>query len=160
MLSLSEMKDHLALLLSHEFWANERIIHTMRSLEVTPPKAIELFDHILGAHDNWLARLKDEQPHLSIWDNHAHDNEYVSQAKHFFVQWMEMIDAHDPMSFSISYQNSRGEAFSNTLYEIVVHLCLHSQYHRGQIVSAIRPHISAIPSMDMIAYMRSLKKVI
>ena len=154
------MKDHLALLLNHEFWANERIIHTMRSLDVNPPKAIELFDHILGSHDNWLARIKHEQPHLSIRDNHANDFDYVFQAKHYFLQWMEMIETHDPMALTVSYQNSRGESFSNTLYEIVVHICLHSQYHRGQIVSAIRPQISSVPSTDMIAYMRALKKVI
>jgi uncharacterized damage-inducible protein DinB len=42
------------------------------------------------------------------------------------------------LSQSVSYTNSKGEAWSSTVQEILTHLVIHSAYHRGQIASDLR----------------------
>ena len=36
------------------------------------------------------------------------------------------------------YTNSRGEAWTSTVEEILTHVVIHSAYHRGQIASDVR----------------------
>ena len=45
---------------------------------------------------------------------------------------------------SVSYRNSAGRDFRNTVEEIVTHVTMHGSYHRGQIARIVR----ASPSMS------------
>jgi uncharacterized damage-inducible protein DinB len=38
----------------------------------------------------------------------------------------------------VSYTNSKGEAWSSTVDEILTHIAIHSAYHRGQIAADLR----------------------
>ena len=39
---------------------------------------------------------------------------------------------------SVSYQNSKGENWSSRKGDIIVHVVMHSAYHRGQIATDMR----------------------
>jgi uncharacterized damage-inducible protein DinB len=38
----------------------------------------------------------------------------------------------------VSYTNSRGEPWTSSVRDILLHVVLHSAYHRGQIATAVR----------------------
>jgi uncharacterized damage-inducible protein DinB len=38
----------------------------------------------------------------------------------------------------VHYRNSAGNEFDNTVRDILTHVALHGQYHRGQIARAMR----------------------
>ena len=54
--------------------------------------------------------------------------------------WREYLNglSAKQLSENISYKNSKGEPWSNTVEDILTHVLLHSAYHRGQIASQTR----------------------
>jgi uncharacterized damage-inducible protein DinB len=53
--------------------------------------------------------------------------------------WPEFLDAHrNSLDDTVSYTNTKGEAWTNTVEEILTHVTIHSAYHRGQIASDVR----------------------
>ena len=38
----------------------------------------------------------------------------------------------------ITYANSKGESFSSTVEDVLMHVVMHSAYHRGQIAAEVR----------------------
>lgn len=44
----------------------------------------------------------------------------------------------DSLSRKVSYTNSKGEAWTSTVEDILTHVVIHSAYHRGQIASDLR----------------------
>jgi len=42
------------------------------------------------------------------------------------------------LSQMISYKNSRGEAWTSAVQDVLTHVLMHSAYHRGQIASHMR----------------------
>jgi uncharacterized damage-inducible protein DinB len=39
---------------------------------------------------------------------------------------------------TVAYTNSKGEAWTSTVEDILIHVTIHSAYHRGQIASDLR----------------------
>ena len=52
------MGHPLRRLFDHLEWADDRTLRSLREAPAIPPKALELFAHILGAEHVWLARLR------------------------------------------------------------------------------------------------------
>lgn len=43
-----------------------------------------------------------------------------------------------PLTDVVKYSNTKGQEFSNSLYDILLHLFNHGTYHRGQIATDMR----------------------
>jgi uncharacterized damage-inducible protein DinB len=57
-----------------------------------------------------------------------------------------------------AYQNSRKEQFKQPIHEMLVHVCNHGTYHRGQLVQMLRTFgETKIPATDFIVYCRKRK---
>jgi uncharacterized damage-inducible protein DinB len=149
------MKNQLLLMIRHDAWANQRVAHAMANLAWIPSKAHDIFDHIIAAHAAWYSRVTQTHSAIPLWRSQLEVKDYTSLIEEFKMKW-EMIlenEAND-VSRIITYQNSSGHSFSNTLHEIVMHLCMHSQYHRGQVVTLIRDLTETPPATDLILYLR------
>lgn len=48
------------------------------------------------------------------------------------------MEKTNDLAQTISYRNSKGEAFANLIVDVLTHVILHSAYHRGQIASHMR----------------------
>ena len=42
------------------------------------------------------------------------------------------------LSQTVTYKNTKGEAWSSSIGDILTHVLMHSAYHRGQIASHMR----------------------
>lgn len=127
---------HLGRLLRYDVWANRE---TLRSLKQSaPPRSLRWLAHIVGAEYLWMARLHRRQETLPVWPEL--DVEACGERLDRLSRlWPEYLDgADESQSESISYTNSKGETWNNTVEEILTHVVIHSAYHRGQIASDVR----------------------
>ena len=66
--------------------------------------------------------------------------------------WPEYLDeASDSLTEKVSYTNSKGEAWTSTVEDILTHLVVHSAYHRGQIASDMRASGGVSPLIPTIS---------
>jgi uncharacterized damage-inducible protein DinB len=130
------MSQHLRRLLQYDAWANRE---TVESLQGRPPeRSLRWMAHIVGAEYLWLARLKGESAPLAVWPELGIDacHDKVTDLARL---WPEFLEAHrDSLGDTVSYTNTKGEAWTNTVEEILTHVPVHSAYHRGQIASDVR----------------------
>ena len=54
----------------------------------------------------------------------------------------------------VSYKNSKGKEFNNSVRDILTHVALHGQYHRGQINLLLRANEFEPVNVDFITFVR------
>jgi uncharacterized damage-inducible protein DinB len=130
------MSQHLRRLLQYDAWANRK---TLESLGERPPQqSLRWMAHIVGAEYLWLARLEGEPAPLAVWPDLGVDacREKVMELGRL---WPEFLESHrNSLGHTVSYINTKGQAWTNTVEEILTHVPIHSAYHRGQIASDVR----------------------
>lgn len=141
-------------LLLHEHWANLQVLGMLDGIPVIPEKAMSIFNHLVAAHENWYARVTGVSPGVEIWWDNADREQWRILLAKYHSQWMQLISGEEGLNRSVSYKNSKGTPFTNSVEEIVLHLCMHSQYHRGQVVTLVRHLVESPPSTDFIAFLR------
>ena len=54
-------------------------------------------------------------------------------------RWPDYLDNElQSLDERVAYTNSKGEAWTSTVEEILTHVTMHSAYHRGQIAADVR----------------------
>ena len=130
------MSRHLWRLLEYDAWANRETVESLRPS--APERSLRWMAHIVGAEYLWLARLNRETSSLAVWPELGIDacREKVSALARL---WPEFLESHgNSLDDTVSYTNSLGEAWTNTVEDILTHVTVHSAYHRGQIASDVR----------------------
>lgn len=131
------MIPHLRRLLRYDAWANRETLTSLRNAS-PPAKSLRWMAHIVGAETLWMARLHGETPSVAVWPELDLD-ECAERLTELSRLWPEYLDHHhDSLSEPVSYINSQGESWTNTVEEILTHVSIHSAYHRGQIASDVR----------------------
>ena len=137
--NLSSPLSYFRRLFSYDDWANREVLAALRKIEAPPPKSVKLLAHIAAAERLWLARLKQEHQPLPVWPDftvHESGNELAELPG----RWRDYLDSLGARGLSqdVSYKNSKGESFTNAVQDIVMHVLMHSAYHRGQIAVDMR----------------------
>lgn len=122
---------------SHHF--NQKLSDVFNdSPDKTSEKAVKLFNHLLNAHQFWNNRIEPKQATFGIWELHSvQDLKNIGQTN--YEQTLQILDKFD-LNETINYSNSKGQAFSNSIRDILFHVINHSTYHRGQIAIEFRLH--------------------
>src|SRR5512143_2391123 len=120
-----------------------------------PDAALQLYGHVLSAEQVWLSRLTGTPPATAVWPALTlPECERIGHEAHqrlaAFVERLQVAD----LTRIISYVNSAGQAFQSTIEDIVLHLCLHGAYHRGQVAQLLRTNGHVPSPTDYIAYTR------
>ena len=131
------MIEHLRRLLQYDAWANMETLSSLRA-GTPPPRSLKWMAHIVGAECLWLARLRGEPAPLSVWPELEVEScgKLLEELSRRWPEYLE--DSGDSLGDSVSYTNSKGESWSNTVEEILTHATIHSAYHRGQVASDLR----------------------
>ncbi|MDQ0971243.1 putative damage-inducible protein DinB [Neobacillus niacini] len=139
----------------HLHWANQRILQTLQNGQENK-KAINLFSHILHAENVWNTRLKGaDSSHLPIWEEVSLEScvEMVNQNHHNYDELLSTL-FNSNLDQLVSYKNSNGTEFDNSIRDILTHVALHGQYHRGQINQLLRAANKEPISVDYIIFKR------
>ena len=142
---------------THLQWANERILEQLNKSEGFNQQVIRLFSHILFAEQVWFTRIQGaDSSHLPIWsDAELSDCEkLVKQNEKSAASILSQLSS-SRLDETIVYQNSQGKTFNQSIREILIHVALHGQYHRGQINTWLRGNDLEPASVDFILYARS-----
>ncbi|WP_134703470.1 DinB family protein [Ammoniphilus sp. YIM 78166] len=133
MITIHKMYEHLT-------WSNHRILQALQQESQLNLEVLRLFSHILQAEQVWIARIKGkDSSRLPIWSdsNLAHCEQLIEQNQKDLQNILAGI-TEVSLARLIPYKNSKGSEFSTSLEDILVHVALHGQYHRGQINSKLR----------------------
>lgn len=156
--------DEVRTLYRYNSWANHRALDACASL--TPaqftqnlnssfPSVCDTLTHIMLAEWLWLERWQGRSPGFP-------PNDFADLASlrtrwqkidtdlHAFVQKLSATD----LDRVVEYKNTKGNAFSNPMGQMLQHVVNHGTYHRGQITTMLR-QLGATPlTTDLIAFYR------
>ena len=150
-----EMLEHLRRQFVYEEWANHEVLSAVRANPEANARPLQLMAHILSAQRLWLERLKQQTQSLPVWPRFDLA-ECETHAAELGRLWREYFESLPPSFFSqiISYKNTKGEPWTDTVQDILTHVLMHSAYHRGQIASQMRASGQTPASTDFIHAVR------
>jgi uncharacterized damage-inducible protein DinB len=142
-------------LFSHLGWADQAVIAAMRQTPTPNQEWLELFGHVLGSEHVWFARIEGRTPELAVWPALSIE-ECAAVAQANLQNYQLLAEQADAVRLGtmIHYRNSAGREFDSTVEDILLHVCLHGSYHRGQIARAMRQGGAVPAPTDYIGYIR------
>lgn len=146
--TIQKMYEHLN-------WANQRILETLQNVEIEDQQ-VSLFSHILYSEQVWITRIKGkDSSQMPIWLDGDLEvcAKLMKQNEENFKTLLTEIAKTD-LDNLISYTNSKGKEFKTSTRDILTHVALHGQYHRGQINSRIRADGFEPVNTDYITFVR------
>jgi uncharacterized damage-inducible protein DinB len=118
-------------------WANREVLNAIRAADGENRRSLQLMSHILAAERVWLERLKEHPQSVPVWQ----ELDFAlcqEEAQSLEKLWLEYLDGAAELSQTISYKNTKGEAWTSSIRDVLTHVVMHSAYHRGQIASHMR----------------------
>jgi uncharacterized damage-inducible protein DinB len=142
-------------LMGHLRWADERAQAALRRAGGGPSKALDLYAHLVAAEHVWLARLTGVPPRVRVWPALTLDAsaDLAAENHREYAEYLLRLEVGD-LDRGVAYTNSAGQSFTSTVEDILLHVCLHGTYHRGQIALLLRQGGDAPDPTDFIAYVR------
>jgi uncharacterized damage-inducible protein DinB len=134
-----DLVRYLARLFSYDAWANGEVLSSLHGAGKTPPRSLKLLGHILAAERIWLERLRHEKQTLPVWPDLSFQ-ECEREAEKLSSLWSSYLSGckEADLSLTIDYKNSKGELWSSRKQDVLLHVVMHSAYHRGQIAADMR----------------------
>jgi uncharacterized damage-inducible protein DinB len=143
-------------LYNHIHWANKRILQALERSGQENLKTIQLFTHILQSEQVWLTRLQGvDSTQLPLWPNTdlTSCDQLVTLNDANFRVYLTTLTSAD-LERLISYRNQSGKEYQTSIRDILIHVALHGQYHRGQINSFLRTEGAEPINVDFITFVR------
>ena len=133
-----ELLEYLRRLFEYDHWANLEVLATLRKTEPAPERSRKFIAHIVGAEWLWLRRLRDGKQ-MPVWPDLT-VAECITEVQALDVAWRSYLSSLNASQLQneISYTNSKGERWSSNIADVLMHVAMHSAYHRGQIASDTR----------------------
>jgi uncharacterized damage-inducible protein DinB len=133
------MRRDLQRLFEYDDWANREISAALQKLENPPPRSVRLLAHIVSAERLWLERLRLQKQTYPVWPDLSLEQckLEIEELPKLWKQYLASLK-EDGLSHSLTYKNSKGESWTSQKQDILMHVILHSAYHRGQIATDMR----------------------
>jgi uncharacterized damage-inducible protein DinB len=150
------LADYLRREFAYDEWANREALAAIRGAgDSVVKQPLQLMAHIFAAELLWLERLKQQPQTLPVWPEPdlKQCEELAENMGRLWLQYLDLITAGD-VAQSVSYKNTKGEAFTSTIVDILTHVVMHSAYHRGQVASHMRANGLTPASTDFIHAVR------
>jgi uncharacterized damage-inducible protein DinB len=118
-------------------------------------KSILLFNHILNAHEIWCGRIMGDLSGTGVWDLRPSESwKTIDLENHRnAIKIIKDVD----LEKEVTYRNSAGKEFVNSVKDILFHITNHSTHHRGQVVSELNKVAKEPLLMDYIFFKRLIK---
>lgn len=150
------MKVWLRLLLRHMRWADERTVASLRELGEAPEDAVRIFSHCATAERVHLARMRGEDPFPQDFWPDISLADAASMAASAVDGWFSMVADQDAAELDrpVRYRNSSGTYFATAPSEMLIHLAMHGEHHRGQIARLVREGGGKPAVTDFVVFLR------
>ncbi|PYY08005.1 MAG: hypothetical protein DMG69_17030 [Acidobacteria bacterium] len=133
------MLDHLRRLFRYDQWANREVLASFKAASNPLPRSLKLIAHVLGTECVWFSRIEGGKSPLAVWPDLdlSHCEEYAGRLSQVWSGYLDNLTL-EQLSRPATYTNSKGERWTSSVEDILVHVVMHSAYHRGQIAADMR----------------------
>lgn len=143
-------------LMEHMWWADRQLCSAFRAMSDPGQGTLRLYSHLVAAEQIWLLRLQgNDSTAVVLWPDHGLDAsmEQARRNKAGYIQYVSSLSAED-LDRDAAYRNQSGASFATTIRDILTHVAMHGQYHRGQINQSLRASGLEPAYVDFIGYAR------
>jgi uncharacterized damage-inducible protein DinB len=149
------MRDTLQSLAAHMRWADQRTIAGYRTLPDGRADALRWIGHIAGSEHMWLSRIAGMEARLAVWpDLDIARCERAMGENHDALDRLLATADEGTLTRVVRYVNSKGDMYESQVHDILVHMAMHGQYHRGQVAAAVRAAGGEPTATDYIVWRR------
>lgn len=142
-------------LFDYDLWGNREALKSLEGLADTE-RPRRYFRHVIGAERIWLSRFETpEHPSVDAWPELTLE-ECGPAVEALHQRWMALLDTLTPerMAQDLVYRNTKGQEFRTPIADVLLHLAMHSAYHRGQVAAAVRETGGKPAATDYVVYVR------
>lgn len=147
-------------LFDYDYWANSATLASLSAVPSGTEKPRRIFNHVIGGQRTWLARFENPAP-LSAqpWPDLTLE-ECSLAIEDLRRRWKDMLDNLTPekLADELAYQTTKGIEYRTPVGDVLMHLVLHSSYHRGQVAAAVREVGGKPAPTDYVVYLRTGKR--
>lgn len=133
-------------------WANDLAGSSVANL-AHPGRAVTVLGHLAAAAVIWLDRVDGRPSTTPVWPAWS-----VQVARDHLAEGSrrleELAQSGPALTERLSYTNTKGQTFDNSVAEVLEHVLMHSMYHRGQVALLVKAEGGAPAVTDYIAYLR------
>jgi uncharacterized damage-inducible protein DinB len=149
------MLEHIRNLFSYDDWANREVLSSLQALDAPPARSISLLAHIVSAEKLWRERLLAQKQTLPVWPIFTLEEckVEVEQLPSLWKSYLTEL-GDTGLCHSLAYKNTEGKSFTSQKQDILLHVIMHSAYHRGQIAADMRTAGFTPPHTDFIHAVR------
>jgi uncharacterized damage-inducible protein DinB len=146
-------------LLAHLRWADEQTLAALRKVQdFSRPElktAADRFMHVIAAEHLWFKRIHGESPAVAVWPTYDEDVCASLMARNH-KEWSDLVARPDTqvLANEIAYFNSKGQPCRSKIGDILLHVCMHGAWHRGQVALLMRQAGLEPAPTDYIAFTR------
>ncbi len=147
--------DFLRKQFQYDSWANREELRVLSTFPAPPEKATKLLTHIIAAQWLWFDRLQGNQPRTAVWPDMtlAGCEQQLLELDSVWKFYLAKLSEAD-LTSTCTYTNSKGDAWTSNVLDILNQLILHAAHHRGQISQEIRRSGAAPAPVDYIHAVR------
>jgi len=145
-------------LFEYDHWANREALASVATTASAVESAQTFFNHIIGAERVWLARFSDPDPRqVTPWPTLTLD-ECLAEVEKLHAEWLALLATMTPekLAGDLTYRNTKGVEFKTPIEDVLMHLVMHSAYHRGQVAKAVREAGGKPAATDYVVFVRQL----
>jgi len=146
-------------LFKYDYWANRGALESLQTVHGAVERPLKLFGHIIGAERVWISRFETpDSPITEPWP--ALTMEQASTAlEELQGRWSGLLASLTPekLAGDLTYRNIKGVEFKTPIRDVLMHLVMHSVYHRGQVAAAVREAGGQPAATDYVVYVRQSK---
>jgi uncharacterized damage-inducible protein DinB len=151
------MKLQIGRMLNAMTWADTQLLAAIREHPATQADTVPLFGHVLAAEHVWLCRLERRETRVPVWPSLSIAEYEALAAENAlgYQHYLEYLSESD-LARVVTYRNTKGDEYTNSVLDMLTHVVIHGAYHRGQVARIIGRAGGQAPNTDFIAYVRSL----
>ncbi len=134
-----EFLAYLKKLYAYDHWANREVARALQAASPPPSRSLRLMAHVVGTEWTWRSRMLPGTKKMAVWPQLSPE-QIVQEVEELRAMWASYLGQLTPprLSETASYVNSKGERFNSQVGDILMHVVMHSAYHRGQIAADMR----------------------
>ncbi|HEY1493487.1 MAG TPA: DinB family protein [Candidatus Solibacter sp.] len=152
--------------MGYSAWASQRLVHAaselseaelLRNFQTADRSVLGTLVHTFAADRLWLTRLqRSPRPQYSSEADY-HLTVLQSEWPEVYRQWDQLLNdlSDDEARADLTYQDMRGNTWTQPIWQLVLHVVNHATHHRGQVAGFLRTMGRVPPVLDLVAYYRS-----
>jgi len=126
-------------LFQYDNWANREVLRSLQGMPEPSARAVKLLAHILSAERLWWERMQARPQTHPVWPQFtlAQCGTEIAELSGMWKQYLAPMGEPD-LALPVNYKNTKAETFTSQRQDILMHVVMHSAYHRGQIAAEVR----------------------